>query len=33
MPALLAGRVEDGPKQVLIEPLGVMFDASTLQLR
>ena len=33
MPALLAGRVEEGPKQVVIEPLGVVFDASALQLR
>jgi phosphoribosylformylglycinamidine cyclo-ligase len=33
MPALLAGRVEEGPKQVVIEPPGVVFDASTLQLR
>lgn len=33
MPALLAGTVEAGPKQVLIEPLGVVFDADSLQLR
>ncbi len=33
MPALRAGRVEDGPKQVLIEPLDVVFGAESLQLR
>jgi len=33
MPALLAGRVEQGAKQVLIEPLEVVFGADTLQLR
>jgi phosphoribosylformylglycinamidine cyclo-ligase len=33
MPALLAGRVEPGPKQVLIEPLEVVFGADALQLR
>jgi phosphoribosylformylglycinamidine cyclo-ligase len=33
MPALQAGRVEEGPRQVVIEPLGVAFDASALQLR
>ena len=33
MPALLAGRVEDGPKQVLIEPLDVVYSADSLQLR
>ena len=33
MPALLAGEVSPGPKQVLIEPLGVVFDADSLQLR
>jgi phosphoribosylformylglycinamidine cyclo-ligase len=32
-PAVLAGRVEDGPKQVLIEPLDVVFGAESLQLR
>jgi phosphoribosylformylglycinamidine cyclo-ligase len=32
-PALLAGRVEEGPKQVLIEPLDVVFGAESLQLR
>jgi phosphoribosylformylglycinamidine cyclo-ligase len=31
--AWVAGRVEDGPKQVLIEPLGVCYDADALQLR
>jgi phosphoribosylformylglycinamidine cyclo-ligase len=33
MPALLAGRVEQGDKQVLIEPLEVVFGADALQLR
>ncbi len=33
MPALLAGRVEEGPKQVIIEPLDVVFGAESLQLR
>ncbi|MFT3858005.1 MAG: hypothetical protein QM742_11080 [Aquabacterium sp.] len=33
IPALVAGRVEDGPKQVVIEPLGVTYGADELQLR
>ena len=31
--ALIAGRVEDGPKQVVIEPLNVVYGAEELQLR
>ena len=31
--AMVAGRVEDGPKQVVIEPLGVTYGAEELQLR
>jgi len=31
--ALVAGRVEAGPKQVIIEPLGVTYGADELQLR
>ncbi len=31
--ALVAGRVEEGPKQVVIEPLGVTYGADELQLR
>jgi len=31
--AWVAGRVEDGPKQVIIEPLGVTYSADELQLR
>jgi phosphoribosylformylglycinamidine cyclo-ligase len=31
--AWVAGAVEAGPKQVLIEPLGVRFGADELQLR
>jgi phosphoribosylformylglycinamidine cyclo-ligase len=31
--AMVAGRVEDGPKQVVIEPLGVTYGADELQLR
>jgi len=31
--ALVAGRVEEGPKQVVIEPLNVVYDAEALQLR
>jgi phosphoribosylformylglycinamidine cyclo-ligase len=31
--ALVAGRVEDGPKQVVIEPLNVVYGADELQLR
>jgi phosphoribosylformylglycinamidine cyclo-ligase len=30
--ALLAGRVEDGPRQVILEPVGVRFDGSQLEL-
>ena len=30
--ALLAGRVEDGPRQVVLEPVGVRFAASELEL-
>jgi phosphoribosylformylglycinamidine cyclo-ligase len=33
VPALLAGRVEAGPKQVVIEPIGVTFGNDDLQLR
>ena len=33
IPALVAGRVEDGPKQVVIEPLNVVYGADELQLR
>jgi phosphoribosylformylglycinamidine cyclo-ligase len=32
MPALLAGRVEQGPRQVLLEPLGVRFEDAELEL-
>ncbi len=31
--AIVAGRVEDGPKQLLIEPLGLRFGADALALR
>ena len=31
--ALLAGRVEKGPKQVVIEPLGLRYAADSLALR
>ncbi len=31
--AWVAGQVEDGPKQVVIEPLGVTYGAEELQLR
>ncbi len=31
--ACLAGRVETGPRRVLIEPLGVAYDAESLRLR
>jgi len=31
--AWVAGRVEDGPKQVVIEPLSVTYGADELQLR
>ncbi len=33
VPALVAGRVEPGPKQVVIEPLGLVFGADDLHVR
>jgi phosphoribosylformylglycinamidine cyclo-ligase len=33
VPAWVAGRVEAGPKRLLIEPLGVSFEGDALQLR
>ena len=33
VPAIVAGRVEAGPKQLLIEPLGIRFGDDDLQLR
>jgi phosphoribosylformylglycinamidine cyclo-ligase len=33
VPALIAGRVEAGPKQLVIEPLGLTFGDDALQLR
>ena len=33
MPAVVAGQVESGPKQVLIDPLGIRYGAESLQLR
>jgi phosphoribosylformylglycinamidine cyclo-ligase len=33
VPALIAGRVEAGPKQLVIEPLGLTFGDEALQLR
>ncbi|RZL00475.1 MAG: phosphoribosylformylglycinamidine cyclo-ligase [Rubrivivax sp.] len=33
IPAIIAGRVEEGPKQVVIEPLNVVYGADELQLR
>ncbi|MBC7236078.1 MAG: phosphoribosylformylglycinamidine cyclo-ligase [Chloroflexi bacterium] len=33
VPAYLAGRVESGPRRVLIEPLNVLYDAASLDLR
>ena len=30
--AVLAGRVEEGPRQVILEPVGVRFDSSKLEL-
>jgi phosphoribosylformylglycinamidine cyclo-ligase len=33
VPALVAGRVESGPKAVRIEPLGLRFDGASLALR
>ena len=30
--AMLAGRVEEGPRQVILEPVGVRFDSSRLEL-
>ena len=31
--AMVAGRVEEGPKQVIIEPLNVVYGAEELRLR
>jgi phosphoribosylformylglycinamidine cyclo-ligase len=31
--AIIAGRVEDGPKQVIIEPLDITFQGDTLEVR
>ena len=33
VPAIVAGRVEAGPKELLIEPLGIRFGTDDLQLR
>ena len=33
MPAIVAGRVEDGPRQVILEPVDVSFSSETLSLR
>jgi phosphoribosylformylglycinamidine cyclo-ligase len=33
VPAWVAGRVEAGAKQLVIEPLGVTYSGETLQLR
>jgi phosphoribosylformylglycinamidine cyclo-ligase len=33
IPAIVAGKVEDGPKQLLIEPLNIRFGDDDLQLR
>ena len=33
VPALLAGQVESGPKELLIDPLGIRFGHDDLQLR
>ncbi len=33
VPAWVAGRVEAGPKRLLVEPLGIAWDADALQLR
>jgi len=33
VPAIVAGRVEAGPKQLVIEPIGVTFSGEDLQLR
>jgi phosphoribosylformylglycinamidine cyclo-ligase len=30
--ALLAGRVEEGPRQVILEPVGVQFEGTQLEL-
>jgi phosphoribosylformylglycinamidine cyclo-ligase len=30
--ALLAGRVEEGPRQVILTPVGVRFDGDQLEL-
>ncbi len=32
LPALLAGRVEAGPRRVILEPVGVQFESSELEL-
>ena len=32
LPALVAGRVEEGPRQVLLEPLGVRYGGEQLEL-
>ncbi len=32
MPSIVAGRVEEGPRQVILEPVGVRFDGSQLEL-
>jgi phosphoribosylformylglycinamidine cyclo-ligase len=31
--AVVAGRVEEGPRQVVLEPLGVVYGAGSLDLR
>ena len=33
VPAWVAGRVEDGPKRLVIEPIGVTYEGNALQLR
>jgi phosphoribosylformylglycinamidine cyclo-ligase len=33
VPAWVAGRVEAGPKQLLIEPLSIRYGSDDLQLR
>ena len=30
--AMLGGRVEEGPRRVMLEPLGVSYDGSRLEL-
>jgi phosphoribosylformylglycinamidine cyclo-ligase len=32
-PAIVAGRVEHGPRRVILEPVGVAFDSDELRLR